>query len=724
MKIINKNIYIIFILLFSSKAFSDYLDYIYSDREPSYNSFGQTGLIHLPTAETHGENSIFFTLTKSEIWKIGTITATPFDWLEASYFYYRPDDLYWGSNLGLYLDKGFNVKFSYKPKNRIFPHLAIGLDDFAGTGRLAREYAVSTYNFKYFKASFGAGWGKFVPFGEGQSNPLGIIHNTFKERPSFSSNYGVGGTPSFDTWFRGDIKYFGGLEAFIPRAKGLKFKIELDPFDYLDFACCGEGASNLTIPLRKKDSNINYGLSMPLKDFGNIEFSFLKGNTWNLSISLGYKLDKNKVRKPKFKPDITDESYVENEEQEFYRDILNNLNRNKLFLQTANIENNTLEVSISSPNIVNPLISSLRAATVAKIVSDKNNYKFDYIDIQHMDTGVLLSSITYKNKIIESFKDTPHELTKLNIKIRPSDPYAYKNHKFKPKVLFPQYFYSFNPDIRTHVGSPEKFLYSGLGININGEIQFSRNLVMAAIIGQSFTDNFDEKTSTPNSLLPHVRTEIVDYLRASDTYLTTLKLEYFWSPKKNVFAKLSTGYFETMFGGIGGEILYKPFNSNLSAGYEIYKVKKRSYEGGFKFLRNSQKTESYSVVTDHINFAYYEPNLNILTKLSYGNYLAGDRGYTLDISRKMPSGLQMGFFFTRTDVPAVIFGEGSFDKGFYFRVPNDLFSKKRSRGSTNLALRSMTRDGGQKLLNDGALIDAMRMRISSRQEIEDWWLHD
>ena len=122
--------------------------------------------------------------------------------------------------------------------------------------------------------------------------------------------------------------------------------------------------------------------------------------------------------------------------------------------------------------------------------------------------------------------------------------------------------------------------------------------------------------------------------------------------------------------------------------------------------------------------AYYEPNLNILSKISYGNYLAGDRGYTLDISRKMPSGLQMGFFFSRTNVPAEIFGEGSFDKGFYFKVPNDLFSKRRSKGSTNLALRSMTRDGGQKLQNDGALIDGMRLRMSTKREIEDWWTHE
>jgi len=56
--------------------------------------------------------------------------------MEASYFYYRPSDLTWEGNSkrGHYLDKGFNVKFIYRPKNNSVPNIAIGLDDFAGTG--------------------------------------------------------------------------------------------------------------------------------------------------------------------------------------------------------------------------------------------------------------------------------------------------------------------------------------------------------------------------------------------------------------------------------------------------------------------------------------------------------------------------------------------------------------------------------------------------------------
>ena len=117
-----KKIFIYFFFCASIKA--SYLDYIYQDRNPSINSFGQVGLIQIPTANTKGEANLAFTWNQNSIWKIGTLTVTPFDWMEASYFYYRPQDLYWTGtdNKGDYLDKGFNVKFLYKPKNNNLPN--------------------------------------------------------------------------------------------------------------------------------------------------------------------------------------------------------------------------------------------------------------------------------------------------------------------------------------------------------------------------------------------------------------------------------------------------------------------------------------------------------------------------------------------------------------------------------------------------------------------------
>ena len=94
---------------------------------------------------------------------------------------------------------------------------------------------------------------------------------------------------------------------------------------------------------------------------------------------------------------------------------------------------------------------------------------------------------------------------------------------------------------------------------------------------------------------------------------------------------------------------------------------------------------------------------NILFNLSYGKYLAGDRGYTFDLSRVFDSGLRTGFYFTRTNVSFELFGEGSFDKGFYFSIPLDIFRNSYSRGSLDFKFAPLTRDGGQKLLINKSL---------------------
>ena len=99
--------------------------------------------------------------------------------------------------------------------------------------------------------------------------------------------------------------------------------------------------------------------------------------------------------------------------------------------------------------------------------------------------------------------------------------------------------------------------------------------------------------------------------------------------------------------------------------------------------------------------------------------MAQDVGYTLDISRRMPSGWRAGIFFSRTNVSAEDFGEGSFDKGFYFNFPLSYFSKNYSKSVNGFRLRTMTRDGGQKLDLRNRLIDSFYG--SSEVEIMENW---
>tara|TARA_B110000090_G_scaffold198118_1_gene236737 strand:- start:964 stop:3096 length:2133 start_codon:yes stop_codon:yes gene_type:complete len=679
----------------------------------SYNSFGQTGLINTPSAEVHEEQSIFLVLNRNNYTKLGSITVTPFSWMEASYFYYRPDDLFWGSTKGLYLDKGFNVKFSYKPSSKLLPTFALGLDDFAGTGQFTREFVASTYNFNNIKFTSGIGWGKYVS-DKRIKNPLSILNEAFKTRSSGSANYNVGGSLSSDLWFRGPASLFGGIEISIPKIKNITLKIESDPFDYFQFGCCGEGLSQESFDKRVKDSDINYGLSFKYKNFGNIDFSYIKGNSWNLTFAIGFSSKKTLRKKNKFKPRIVNNEFNQGKKNEFYYDILDNLNKNRLYLQTASLQKEALSITIDSEEHFNPIIYSSRAAYIAKKVSEFNDIKVSTINIGHINRGAQINKINYLVSDLNLNDRYPDVLIKRNSQVIDSEPHDFNSHEFKPKVNFPIYLFNISPDIRSHVGSPEKFLYVGLGAKLTTEIQLNRNLVIYSIIGKSFYDNFDRKISTPNTLLDPVRTQVVDYLQqtSDDFFIRNLELEYIWSPHNNFFAKMSAGYLEDMYGGLAAELLYKPFYKNIAVSLEYNKVKKRSYDQKFSF-------QDYEISTHHLNFAYYEPKTNILAKWSYGNYLAGDIGYTLDLSRRAASGWRAGFFFSQTNISALQFGEGSFDKGFYFYIPMNIFSKKYSRTVNGFSMRTMTRDGAQKLVLRNRLIDSFYG--SSFHEINENW---
>jgi hypothetical protein len=667
----------------------------------SYNSFGQTGLIYTPSAEINKDQSAYFTFTRSGYMKLGTLTVTPFNWLEASYFYYRPDDLLWGARKGLYLDKGFNVKFSYKPKNIFFPTLAIGLDDFAGTGQFTREYVASTYNFNNFKLTTGVGWGKYAGV-DSFKNPLSLISDSFTIRPLSSSNDGQGGQPNYDLWFKGPSAPLLGIEYRLNKIKNLSIKIEHDPYDYFKFSCCGEGGTEESKVSRLKDMNTNFGLSYKYKDIGNLDLSIIKGNTWNLSFSIGFSGSKNYRKKAKFNPVIKNYDYKQGTiKNEFYLDLLNNLNSNKIYLQTADLDINSLSITVESEEHLNPVIYTSRAAFIANETSKLNSINLEKIVVGHLNRGIKINSIQYNPKDLNLTNRKPNILVKRNTKINDESLKSHHNHEFKPKVNFPVIINQFLPDIKTHVGSPQRFLYSGIGIKASTEIQFTRNFVFYSEIGKTLVHNFDKKSSVPNSLLANVRTNVVDYLQqgSKDFYISNMVVESIWSPYKNIYAKFSIGYLESMYGGVASEILFKPFNRNTAFSYEYNNVKSRDFDQKFTL-------SNYSVSTNHFNIAHYHPKSNILLKWSYGNYLASDTGYTLDLSRRMPNGWQAGFWFSNTNVSAQQFGEGSFDKGFYIHVPLNLFSKNYRKDKQSFSLRSMTRDGGQKLELRNRLIDS------------------
>ena len=157
---------------------------------------------------------------------------------------------------------------------------------------------------------------------------------------------------------------------------------------------------------------------------------------------------------------------------------------------------------------------------------------------------------------------------------------------------------------------------------------------------------------------------------------------------------LSAGILEEMFNGVGFEYLFFNQDLNFAVGFEIFDVKKRDYMMRFGTL-------DYSNVTGHLNFYYRNfKRIPFDAKISYGEYLAGDEGITLDFSRSFQNGTKFGFFASFTDVSSNQFGEGSFDKGIYFNIP--IFGNL-----INYSWKPLTKDPGAKLNRKNTLHDLL-----------------
>ena len=209
-----------------------------------------------------------------------------------------------------------------------------------------------------------------------------------------------------------------------------------------------------------------------------------------------------------------------------------------------------------------------------------------------------------------------------------------------------------SPGLKHQIGGPEGFYLGQLYWKTDLGIKFKRNLSLKTSIGINIYDTFDDFANPSLSEIPHVRSDIQDYLAEGKNNIQRMQLEYYGSPFKDIYTRLDVGYLEEMFGGFGGEILYRPFDKKYALGMTVHRVKQRAYNQLFSF-------RDYTTTTGHVGI-YYDLPYQIRSQLLIGKYLAGDKGATLDLSRRFNSGFTLGVFATKTNLSAEEFGEGKF----------------------------------------------------------------
>lgn len=629
-----------FVSLFNSNISADGFQY------NSYNNHGVIGLINLPSARFYSEASFGVTLYDGTPDQKITMTSSPYDWMEASFFYTNIQDKPYGAGFNQdYKDKGFNVKIRLKQEG-IFPAVALGINDIAGTGLYSSEYIVASYGINNVDMHFGLGWGALNGSDYSFKNPFTLISNKFNTRPDYIEDKGGDFTPS--RYFSDkEVSPFFGINYSINNFTSLK--IEYD--------------TTLTpgqVGYEVSENRISYGLDFAINKNFNIGVSSERDNYF--SVKFSYKSNGKSTNKPyKYK------TYEKNKEDNSYDYLIKNLESNGIGVNKIieGSESIGLELTqFSHPNldIVEDIIKSAVYDSGIK-KSIKTDYRVaDLQAYSNFDEGLSKDSkVIYERK---------------------------QENNFNTSTRF---------NLRPYIAAREDFLKLGFLIENNSEYIIKDNLFFSSNLKYSIDDNFDDLTVPPVDTYPaQVRSDVKEYLRNFNhkIIIGRAQFDYHLTPKKDNHIMLTAGILEEMFSGYGLEYLYFQNGKDYAVGFEVFKVKKRDYRMKFGTL-------DYENTTGSVNFYYRNYNfIPFDAKISYGEYLAGDTGSSFELSRSFRSGAEFGIFATFTDVTATQFGEGSFDKGIFFTIPI-------YKNLVNYTWRPLTKDPGARLNRKHTLYDLL-----------------
>ena len=262
-----------------------------------------------------------------------------------------------------------------------------------------------------------------------------------------------------------------------------------------------------------------------------------------------------------------------------------------------------------------------------------------------------------------------------------------------------KFSWSILPYYKFHLFDPDKPLYYDFGPRIRFGYYPKNGLVLQGSLIKSIYTTFDEVKRGPKGNLPKVRTNLKNYLNEIDYRIEDLVLSSYFKLSKNIYSRSTLGYLEQMYAGLSTEVMYKPSLSNLGIGAEINYVKGREYRQLFGF----RNINGLSNINGHIS-GYYDTNYyDYHAQIDYGKYLAGDKGYSIKLTRDFRNGWKVGGFFTITNVSHEDFGEGSFDKGIFFSLPFNPLIPYETRSTINEVIKPIQGDGGAKVEVPGRL---------------------
>ena len=658
---------------------------------PSVNLYGQTGLIDMPSAEAQPDAQLSASYSQFGDTSRRNFTFQLLPRISGTVRYSKIND--WGQpndpSYSLF-DRSLDLQFQVLKEKGWQPSVAFGVRDVLGTGVYSAEYLVATKTIAQdFTVTGGIGWGRLASVG-GVENPFCSVSDSFCNR---DRDYGRGGNVQWDSLLHGeDMGFFGGVEWRTPIDK-LTLKAEVSSDAYTREQQSPDASF-------ERKSPINVGAEYRLRPGITLGGYYMYGSTVGFNVVLSANpyqpltpqnlgtgpvpinprpADANRsgawVNDPAAEAKLTDA-------------IGKALDADGITLQGMSYTADSVDV-----RIINRQISQTPKAIgrTAAVLAAAMPYSVEHFSITPVQNGLPTTTVTVDRSELEAqvYRPNAGEANWQTAEIAGALPVLASGHIWERDV-YPLVNWAIIPVPTVQLFGGNDGFRPQLTAQFRGSVSLSRGLSFTTLVRQPIIGEFSDPGDTESSgNLPQVRSQSARYYSGWEPKLVRLTGDYLFKLNRDTYARASAGLLERSFGGVSGEVLWKPVQQSWGLGLEVNWVAQRDFYSPFGF-----GYYDYNVVTGHAS-AYWDTGwYGIETQISAGRYLAGDWGGTLAVSRRFANGWSVGAYATKTNVSAEDFGEGSFAKGVTISIPLRWATPFETRQSINGNVTSLANNGG------------------------------
>ncbi|SNR45307.1 YjbH domain-containing protein [Paracoccus sediminis] len=682
--------------------------------EPMYgrsmSTYGLPGGIDTPTAETLPDGTLGATVSWSDYARRSNIVFQALPGLTTVLRYSRIDGINDYRDNGYITDRSLDLRYQVLDEQGWRPALAVGLQDFLGTGVYSGEYIVATKTVTpSVRVSAGLGWGVLA----GKPRTIDIDDE--------------GGTPNVDDWFRGGARPFASVSWQVNDR--LSLVAEYSNTDYVARYSNGQVFQQGDEP----GSSLNLGAYYSFGRAYQVGVYSIGGNSFGAQFSIalnpreapypsGLEKAPAPVRprpSPGADPDGWSGVWAQDPTaQPAIQAALGDAMADEgQILESMALSSSRAEVRLRNTRYIN---QAEAVGRTARLMTRALPPSVETFVITSTAEGLPTSSVTLRRSDVERLENT--EAGQIAAASVLSDAPAGAPGLVRSEGVYPRFRWSIKPTLNLGIFSAEDGLTHEVGAEARASYEIAPGLVLTGALRQRVFGNIERRgpgipgqrgeyytaeeyeadpslETTPEGV-PRVRSDTRMYSGNDSPVIPELTLAYYAKPTPAVYTRVTAGLLERAYGGVSAEVLWKPAGSPLALGAEVNRVRKRDFDQLFDF-------RDYEVTMGHVS-AYYEFANGFTAQVDVGKYLAGDKGATVSLTREFANGWRLGAYATKTDLSSEEFGEGSFDKGVTLSIPLGWATGQPSRERVNANLRSLSRDGGAQLNVRDRLYDQVR----------------